>query len=161
MDEKNLLGPLQNERQYRKVIELTEDAKARGGKVLLGGAPLSGSGYFYPVTFVSDVRNGVRLVDEEQFGPVLPIIRYTNVDDAICWANSSDYGLGASVWGADAKQTAAVAAKLEAGTVYINKHAEVAPNVPFGGIKCSGIGVEFGEEGLAAYTTIKIVNAAV
>ena len=160
MDVKNVLGPLQNERQYRKVIELVEDAKAHGGKVLLGGAPAPGPGYFYPLTIMTNVKNGIRLVDEEQFGPVLPIIRYTDLEDAIRWANDTDFGLSASVWGSDKAKTAAVAARLEAGTVFINKHAEVAPNVPFGGIKCSGLGVEFGEEGLEAYTTIKIINAA-
>jgi acyl-CoA reductase-like NAD-dependent aldehyde dehydrogenase len=160
MNEQNVLGPLQNERQFRKVIELVEDAKAHGGKVLLGGEAGKGPGYFYPVTFVANVTDGIRLVDEEQFGPVLPIIRYTDVDDAIRRANGTEFGLDASVWGSDKAKLSAVAARLEAGTVFINKHAEIAPNVPFGGIKCSGLGVEFGEEGLAAYTTIKIINAA-
>jgi acyl-CoA reductase-like NAD-dependent aldehyde dehydrogenase len=156
----NLLGPLQNERQYRKVIELVDDAKDHGAKILCGGEPMDGPGYFYPVTFVADISDGTRLVDEEQFGPVLPIIRYTDVDDAVSRANGTEYGLDASVWGHDAEQTTAVASQLEAGTVFINKHADIAPHVPFGGIKCSGIGVEFGDEGLEAYTRIKIVNAA-
>jgi acyl-CoA reductase-like NAD-dependent aldehyde dehydrogenase len=160
MTETNRLGPLQNERQYKRVIELVEDAKAAGGRVLIGGAPLKGPGYFYPVTIVADARDGTRLVDEEQFGPVLPVIRYTDLEDAIRRANGTEYGLCASVWGQDPKKTAEVAAQLEAGTVYINKHADIAPHVPFGGIKCSGLGVEFGEEGLEAYTTIKIINAA-
>jgi acyl-CoA reductase-like NAD-dependent aldehyde dehydrogenase len=160
MDEQNVLGPLQNERQFRRVIELVDDAKARGGKVLLGGEPRKGPGYFYPVTFISNVTDGIRLVDEEQFGPVLPIIRYTDIDDAVRRANGTEFGLDASVWGSDKGQLSAVASRLEAGTVFVNKHAEIAPNIPFGGIKCSGLGVEFGEEGLAAYTTIKIINAA-
>lgn len=160
LDERNVLGPLQNERQYRKVIELVEDATAHGAKVLLGGAPLDGPGYFYPVTFLAEAKDGMRIVDEEQFGPVLPIIRYRDLDEAIARANGTEFGLDASVWGSDAAATAAVAARLEAGTVFVNKHAEIAPNVPFGGIKCSGLGVEFGEEGLAAYTSIKIVNTA-
>jgi len=160
MDERNLLGPLQNERQFRKVTELVDDARARGAKVLLGGAPRGGKGYFYPVTLLSEVTDGMRVVDEEQFGPVLPIIRYTDLDDAIARANGTEFGLGASVWGTDPAKTRAVAERLEAGTVFINKHAEIAPNVPFGGIKCSGLGVEFAEEGLAAYTTIRILNSA-
>lgn len=160
MDENNLLGPLQNERQFRRVADLVEDAKANGAKVLCGGAPQGGSNYFYPVTFVSNIQDGVGLVDEEQFGPVLPIIRYSDVDDAVRRANGTDFGLDASVWGNDKEQTAQVASRLEAGTVYINKHADIAPHVPFGGIKCSGLGVEFGEEGLAAYTSIKVINAA-
>ncbi len=160
MNEQNVLGPLQNERQFKKVIDLVEDAKARGGKVLLGGAPIKGPGYFYPVTFVSNVTDGMRLVDEEQFGPALPIIRYEDLDDVIRCANGTEFGLDASVWGSDKARLSAVASRLEAGTVFVNKHAEIAPNVPFGGIKCSGLGVEFGEEGLEAYTTIKIINAA-
>jgi len=161
MSESSQLGPLQNERQLDKVVELVEDAKQRGGKVLLGGERIPGPGYFYPVTLIAHVTNGIRLVDEEQFGPALPIIRYRDVAQAVAWANDSDYGLAASVWGKDPQATASVAQQLEAGTVYINKHAEVAPNVPFGGIKGSGLGVEFAEEGLAAYTNIKIINAAV
>lgn len=155
-----VLGPLQNEAQFRRVIELVEDARANGGRVLCGGEPVGGNNYLYPVTIVADVADGMRIVDEEQFGPVLPIIRYTNVDDAIEAANGLEYGLDASVWGDDADELQRVASLLEAGTVYINKHAEIAPNIPFGGIKCSGLGVEFGEEGLAAYTSIKVINAA-
>ncbi len=160
MDEGSMLGPLQNKRQFDRVVELVEDAKANGGKALVGGEPAGGANYFYPVTFVTGVSDGVRLVDEEQFGPVLPIITYTDLDDAIRRANGTDFGLDASVWGADRDETARVAAQLEAGTVYENKHADIAPHIPFGGIKCSGLGVEFGEEGLAAYTSIKVINAA-
>ena len=87
-------------------------------------------------------------------------MRYTDVDDAVQRANGLDFGLDASVWGTNREQTRRIAAQLEAGTVYVNKHADIAPHVPFGGIKCSGIGVEFGEEGLAAYTSIKVINAA-
>jgi len=161
MDTQNVLGPLQNERQFRKVIDLVEDAKAHGARVLLGGAPRDGVGYFYPVTFLADCHDGMRVVAEEQFGPVLPIIKYTDLDEAIAAANGTQFGLDASVWGTDKAQLTAVAKRLEAGTVFINKHAEIAPNVPFGGIKCSGLGVEFGVEGLEAYTTIKVINAAV
>jgi acyl-CoA reductase-like NAD-dependent aldehyde dehydrogenase len=160
MQESSLLGPLQNERQFKRVIELVEDAKSNGGQCVIGGEPMGGPNYFYPVTFVTGVSDGVRLVDEEQFGPVLPIITYTDIEDAIQRANGLEFGLDASVWGTDRDEATRVASRLEAGTVYINKHAEIAPNVPFGGIKCSGLGVEFGEEGLAAYTSIKIINAA-
>jgi acyl-CoA reductase-like NAD-dependent aldehyde dehydrogenase len=160
MEEGSLLGPLQNERQFKRVIELVEDAKANGGTCVTGGEPMGGPNYFYPVTFVTGISDGVRLVDEEQFGPVLPIITYTDIEDAIQRANGLEFGLDASVWGSDAAETARVASRLEAGTVYVNKHAEIAPNVPFGGIKCSGLGVEFAEEGLAAYTSIKIINTA-
>lgn len=160
MDEASVLGPVQNERQFERVIELVDDAKASGARILTGGEPRGGDNYFYPVTLVADITDGTRLVDEEQFGPTLPVIPYTDVDDAVRRANAGEFGLCASVWGADREATADVANRLEAGTVYINKHAELAPHVPFGGIKSSGLGVEFGEEGLAAYTAIKIINAA-
>ena len=159
MDTSTRLGPLQNERQFNRVIELVEDAQSNGATALTGGGARGGKNYFFPVTFMTGIAEGVRLVDEEQFGPVLPIIRYTDLDDAIARANGTDFGLGASVWGTDSAQTAAVSQRLEAGTVYINKHADIAPHVPLGGIKCSGIGVEFAEEGLAAYTSIKVINA--
>jgi acyl-CoA reductase-like NAD-dependent aldehyde dehydrogenase len=159
MDITNVLGPLQNERQFKRVVELVDEARTSGATILTGGRPL-GRGYFYPVTLVADIEEGTRLVDEEQFGPVLPIIRYSDVDDAIRRANGTEYGLDASVWGKDQAAARQVAQKLEAGTVWINKHAEIAPHIPMGGIKSSGVGVEFGEEGLAAYTTIKIINAA-
>ena len=160
MVESSLLGPLQNQRQFKRVVELVEDAKSAGGNCETGGEPLGGPNFFYPVTIVTGVSDGVRLVDEEQFGPVLPIVTYVDIDDAIARANGTDYGLDASVWGSDPDETARVASQLEAGTVYINKHAEIQPHVPFGGIKCSGLGVEFAEEGLAAYTAIRIINQA-
>jgi len=159
MDTANVLGPIQNERQFNRVVELVDEARASGATILTGGRPL-GQGYFYPVTLVGDIEEGTRLVDEEQFGPVLPIIRYSEVDDAIRRANGTEFGLDASVWGRDQAAAQRVAQQLEAGTVWINKHAEIAPHIPMGGIKSSGIGVEFGEEGLAAYTTIKIISAA-
>lgn len=155
------LGPLTTERQLQRVTELVDDAARHGGRILTGGTTVKGPGYFYPVTLIGDVANGCRLVNEEQFGPALPIIRYSRLEDAIRWSNETDYGLAASVWGADQALISEVAAQLEVGTVYVNKHAEVAPNIPFGGVKSSGLGVEFGIEGLQAYTTMKVINAAV
>jgi acyl-CoA reductase-like NAD-dependent aldehyde dehydrogenase len=160
MDPATQLGPLTTERQLQRVSDLVDDARRNGARIISGGRASGGPGYFFPVTLVGNAENGQRLVDEEQFGPALPIIRYTRVEDAIRWANETDYGLAASVWGTDRNRLAEVAQQLEAGTVYVNKHAEVAPNIPFGGIKSSGLGVEFGIEGLQAYTTIKVINAA-
>jgi acyl-CoA reductase-like NAD-dependent aldehyde dehydrogenase len=107
-----------------------------------GSAPGKGPGFFFPVTLVADIEDGTRLIDEEQFGPVLPIIRYHDVVDAIRRANGTEFGLDASVWGSDSAAAKAIASRLEAGTVWVNRHAEIAPHVPFGGIKCSGLGVE-------------------
>lgn len=159
LDPKNALGPLQNQRQLDIVSTLVEDAKANGARLLCGGAP-TGQGFFYPTTLVCDIDNNARLVREEQFGPALPIIRYTDVNEAVCLANALDFGLAASVWTNDLDAATAIAAQLEVGTVYVNKHGEVLPHVPFGGVKQSGLGVEFAEEGLAAYSTIKVVNVA-
>jgi len=160
LDEGVQQGPLANKMQYDKVLSLLEDAKANGGRVLCGGAPPDGPGYFLPYTLVADVTDGMRIVDEEQFGPLLPIIKYSDLNAAISSANGLEVGLGGSVWSSDAERGSSVAAQLECGTVWVNQHAGIAPNIPFGGVKCSGIGVEFGEEGLAEYTTIQIVNVA-
>lgn len=157
LDPASALGPVQNKNQLDIVSTYVEDAKARGGRVLLGGSATGGSGYFYPVTLVADVDHGCKLVDMEQFGPALPIIRYATVDEAIAKANDSTAGLGGSVWGADLAKARAVASRLECGSVWINKHGAIQPNAPFGGVKQSGFGVEFGVEGLKEFTTIQTV----
>ena len=158
MDEATQQGPIANRMQYDKVMDLLADAKENGGQVLTGGTPPDGPGYFLPYTLISDVSDGMRIVDEEQFGPLLPIIKFSDLDDAIARANGLEVGLGGSVWSSDHERAAAVAARLECGTAWVNVHGPLAPNVPFGGVKCSGIGVEFGEEGLAEYTTIQVVS---
>ncbi len=153
-----LLGPLQNAMQFEKVKALVADARARGARILCGGDPLPGDGYFYPPTLVADIGAGARLVDEEQFGTALPIIRYSDIEQAIESANACEQGLGGSIWSADIAAARALAPRLECGTVWINSHAGVQPNVPFGGVKASGFGVEFGIAGMQAYTSIQIVT---
>lgn len=157
-NETSQLGPVQNRKQFEIVSELVDDAR-KTGRFLLGGNPeaMPEVGLFYPVTLVADMQNGDRLVDEEQFGPALPIVRYTSVDDAVRMANDSPNGLGGSVWGRDVTEAKSVAARLECGSVWINKHGMIQPNAPFGGIKASGQGVEFAEEGLNEYTHIQVV----
>ncbi|MEF0943546.1 aldehyde dehydrogenase family protein [Rhizobium sp. BR 362] len=157
LDEASILGPVQNEMQFNKVRELVDDARANGGRILTGGAPMERPGYFYPITLVADVDHGVRLVDEEQFGPALPIIRYSDIDEVIARANQNPAGLGGSVWSSDAEKAKRYAKMLECGSVWINKHGTIQPNAPFGGVKQSGIGVEFGTEGLKEFTTIQTV----
>jgi len=158
MEEGVTFGPVQNRDQFNLVNELVEDAKANGARILTGGTPLEGKGYFYPPTIVADISDGTRLVDEEQFGPVLPVIRYSDVEDAIKRANASENGLGGSVWSADTEQAHRVASRLECGTAWINGHAELLPYAPFGGCKMSGFGVEFGQEGLMEYTSAQVIN---
>lgn len=159
LDEANVLGPLQNKQQFDIVSRLVEDAKANGGRVVTGGAPASDLGeLFYPITIVADVADGVALVDEEQFGPALPVIRYTDVDDAIRSANRLDVGLGASVWSADRDEARRIATRLQSGTVWINSHGGLHPMVPFGGVKGSGYGLEFGVEGLKSVAVPQVIS---
>jgi acyl-CoA reductase-like NAD-dependent aldehyde dehydrogenase len=159
-DENVLIGPVQNARQLEIVTDLVADAKVKG-RVLLGGDPPVRNGrkqgFFFPLTLIADLKNGDRLVDEEQFGPVLPVIRYSDVDEAVEKANDNPNGLGGSVWGRDINAARSIASRLECGSVWINKHGAIQPNAPFGGVKQSGIGVEFGEEGLAEYTDLQVV----
>lgn len=159
LDDTTTFGPVQNANQYRQVIELVDDARNQGARILCGGSPSADKGYFYPPTIVADVCNGTRLVDEEQFGPVLPVIAYQDVEQAIALANDCSVGLGGSVWGSDTEQAGQIARQLECGTAWINNHAEVLPHIPFGGCKLSGVGVEFGLEGLLEYTQLQVINA--
>jgi acyl-CoA reductase-like NAD-dependent aldehyde dehydrogenase len=158
LDDKSVLGPIQNKMQYDKVVDLVEDAKRNGARILCGGAVPDGPGYFYPVTIVADVTDGMRIVDEEQFGPVLPVIRYTDVEDAIERANALDVGLGGSAWSSDPALAKAVAHRLECGTAWVNSHGGIKPFAPFGGVKGSGFGVEFGDLGLKEYTSLQVVH---
>jgi acyl-CoA reductase-like NAD-dependent aldehyde dehydrogenase len=151
-------GPLQNRMQFDKVQEILEDARRHGN--VLGGGNVPDKGFFIRPTIVRDIADGTRLVDEEQFGPVLPVIKYSDPEDALARANASPYGLGASVWSSNPERAMAMAERMDAGTVWINKHAELAANIPFGGAKESGIGVEMGEEGLAEFTQLQVINAA-
>ena len=161
-DADSFLGPIQNRKQYNIVAGLVKSAESNG-RVLLGGNPeeiqkeMGGRGYFYPLTIVADLENGDRLVDEEQFGPVLPIIRYQRIEDAIDQANDNPNGLGGSVWSQDIPEAKKIASQMECGSVWINKHGMIQPNAPFGGVKRSGFGVEFAEEGLLEYTDIQVV----
>ncbi len=159
LDENNVLGPLQNKKQFDIVSGLVEDAKKRGGRVVTGGEPATDLGEnFYPITIVADLKDGDRLVDEEQFGPALPVIRYSDVEEAIASANRLEAGLGASVWGPDRDEARKVAGRIAAGTVWINSHGSVHPMIPFGGVKGSGYGLEFGVEGLTAMGVPQVIH---
>ena len=155
MDEGSDFGPLQNENQLNIVKEMAEDAKARGGRFLTGGEQTDTSGYYFPITLVADIEDGAKLVDDEQFGPILPIIRFSDVEDALKRANNNPNGLGGSVWSQNLERARDIAARMECGTTWINHHAIVQPNAPFGGVKQSGFGVEFGEAGLKEFTSIQ------
>jgi acyl-CoA reductase-like NAD-dependent aldehyde dehydrogenase len=153
------MGPIQNKTQYERVMGLIESAR-KDGKIIAGGERMDRPGYFIKPTIVRDIKDGSRLVDEEQFGPVLPVIRYDDPEEALRRANNSEYGLGGSIWSPDLDKAYELATRMDAGTVWVNKHAELAPNIPFGGAKGSGIGVELGEEGLAEFTQLQVINVA-
>ncbi len=153
-----VMGPIQNRMQFDKVSRLVERARADGATIVCGGTPKPGPGNFYPLTIVTDIADGAALVDEEQFGPVLPIIKYRSVDDAVASANRLDVGLGASVWSTDVEQAKQVASRIQAGTVWINQHGMIHPMVPFGGVKGSGWGVEFGVDGLKSVTQPQVIS---
>ena len=150
-------GPVHNKAQFEKIKGLIEDSRL-SGTIVAGGQIIDRPGYFIRPTIVKDVRNGTRIVDEEQFGPVLPIIKYSEFNVAIVSANDSDNGLGASVWSNDIDDAVSIARQLEAGTIWINTHGMLDPNIAFNGTKHSGIGVELGQAGLEEYTQRVIVN---
>jgi acyl-CoA reductase-like NAD-dependent aldehyde dehydrogenase len=158
LDPETELGPVQNKAQLDYVLELVEDGRAHGARILSGGHRIERDGFFFEPTIVADVTDGIRLVDEEQFGPVLPIIKYSDIDDAIRRANASSNGLGGSIWSNDLKKAADLAMRLECGTAWVNEHGAIQPNAPFGGVKQSGIGVEFGQHGLEEYTSIQTLK---
>jgi acyl-CoA reductase-like NAD-dependent aldehyde dehydrogenase len=152
------MGPLQNLAQFERVKGFLEDARHDG--TIGGGGLVEREGYFVRPTIVRDIPEGARLVREEQFGPVLPVLRYSDIDDAIARVNDTEYGLGGSVWSSDRERAFAVAARIDAGTVWVNKHLDMQPDTPFGGTKQSGLGVELGPEGLEEFTQTTIIHAA-
>lgn len=157
MDPDIQFGPIQNAAQYEKVKVFIEEAKTTG-KIICGGDIPEGKGYFITPTLVRDVTDGDRLVDEEPFGPILPIIKYSDIDEVIDRANASAFGLGASVWSGDSARAQEIASRLQAGTVWVNQHCAIDPSIPFPTSKQSGQGVESGREGLLEYTNVKVVN---
>lgn len=158
MDDDTQLGPLQNLAQFEKVSEIVEDALAKGAKAVTGGHKLDREGYYYAPTILADARHGMRVVDEEQFGPVMPIISYSDVEEVLKLANDTEFGLGGSVWTSDTARGAELARRLEAGMVWVNTHSDnVFPTQPFGGVKQSGIGLEMGPWGYTAATDAQTI----
>lgn len=152
------IGPVQNKMQYDKLQNLLADAREKG-TVLAGGDRLDRPGYFIAPTIVRDLPEDSRLVQEEQFGPVLPVMSYSNIDDVISRANASEYGLAGTVWGKDLAAAMDVAMRIDSGTVWVNQHLAIDANIPFRGSKQSGVGAELGQDGLHEYTQAHIVNA--
>lgn len=158
LDPNVTVGPVQNKMQYDKVRSFLDDIKANGYKVVLGGeVDESRPGYFIPVTVVDNPPESSMIVQQEQFGPIVPIIAYDDVDDVVARANESPFGLGGSVWGRDTQAAVAVANRLETGMVWVNEIHTQGVDIPFGGHKQSGIGTEHGHEGRLLFTNPKTV----
>ncbi|KAG8715495.1 hypothetical protein FRC11_003801 [Ceratobasidium sp. 423] len=160
-DEKTQIGPIQNPLQYKKVKTFFEDSVEKGYTFALGGNfnELSGPGLFVPLTIVDNPPEDSKIVTEEPFGPILPIMRWKDEEDVIRRANDTIWGLGASVWGNDSARADRIAAKLEAGTVWVNEIHMYGPWIPFGGVKQSGVGVENGQAGLIGFTNYQTLSS--
>jgi acyl-CoA reductase-like NAD-dependent aldehyde dehydrogenase len=159
LEQGTTIGPIQNKAQYEKIKGFLEDAQANG-KIIAGGEARGGKGYFVPPTIVRDVKDGDKIVDEEQFGPILPVISFGDIDDVVARANDSDYGLGGSVHSADVAGATDIAGRIESGSVWVNQQLNIGPHIPMAGFKGSGLGVEQSTEGLAEYTQIQVINVA-
>ena len=152
------IGPINNKPQYDRVLDLIRDSRAQGHTFLIGGEAPDTPGYFIPVTIIDNPPEDSRIVQEEQFGPVLPLIRFDDVEDVIAKANATDYGLGASVWGGDEDRAFAIAERIASGTVWVNETQHLTPFAAFGGMKQSGLGVEGGLDGLFEYTNAMTIT---
>ena len=138
-----------------------EVTRKLGYKFLLGGnADPSGTGYFVPLTIIDNPPEDARIVAEEQFGPVMPLMKFSTINEVISRANASDYGLAGSIWTSNPEAAVEVAEQLETGTVWINESMHLAPNAPFAGHKQSGFGAELGEEGLLEFTYPQVITIA-
>ena len=151
-------GPVQNAMQYQKVKALIENAIMQGATVLTAKTTVPKKGYFIAPTIIGDIPEGTALIDQEQFGPVLPILRFNDIQSVIVEANRSEFGLGGSVWSRDLAKAEAIAHQLETGTVWINRHAEMSPDAAFCGWKMSGLGHAFGLSGLLQFTQKQAIH---
>ncbi|MEE1876948.1 aldehyde dehydrogenase family protein [Altererythrobacter litoralis] len=153
------VGPIQNKKQFDRVCELIEDAKEHGYKFLVGGeVDPSGTGYYVPITILDNPPEDARIVAEEQFGPVMPLMKFSSEDEVIQRANNSDYGLAGAVWTGNPEKGVEIAEQLETGTVWINEYLHLSPFAPFGGHKQSGFGAEYGLDGLKEFTYPQVIT---
>jgi acyl-CoA reductase-like NAD-dependent aldehyde dehydrogenase len=157
LDSKTTVGPLVRDSQRRALAKQVDDAKNRGGRVLIGGRPINRQGYFYEPTIISNVNPHMDVMREEVFGPAAPIIIVNNEEEAIREANNSEFGLGASIWTNNIERGMRLARQVETGIVSVNEMVKSDPRLPFGGIKKSGIGRELSEFGIKEFVNIKSV----
>lgn len=158
LDDGITMGPMANARRISAMESLVKDAVSRGARVTMGGERLGKRGFFWPPTILTEVPDDARIMIEEPFGPIAPIVRFTDFDDVMRRANSLEYGLAAYAFTRSAKTAEAVSRSLETGLLGINSLALAAPETPFGGVKESGYGYKGGEEGLREYLSVKFVS---
>jgi succinate-semialdehyde dehydrogenase/glutarate-semialdehyde dehydrogenase len=157
MDESVDLGPLASEAARTRLQSQIEAAIAAGGRLLLGGTPPAGAGYFYPPTVIADLPHESPVVGEELFGPVALLFKVSSLDSALALANSTPYGLSSSIWTTDEAEAEAAMNALDVGSVFVNGMPRSDPRLPFGGVKASGYGRELGREGLLAFTSARTI----
>jgi acyl-CoA reductase-like NAD-dependent aldehyde dehydrogenase len=159
LDPRTEIGPVQNRRQYDRVIDLIDNAKSQG-TVIAGGGPIDRAGFFIQPTVIRDLPDDARLVREEQFGPVIPVLAYDTVDEVVDRANDSEYGLGATIWTSDPERGLNLAMRVQSGIVWVNRFLDIPFDIASGGAKQSGIGCQQGLEGMKEYTQSKILSMA-
>lgn len=156
----SVLGPIQNKRQYERVLDLLKDARSNNLTMIEGADVPQNGGYFIPVTIVDNPPETARVVQEEAFGPVLPMLKFSDIEDVISRANASEYGLAGAIWTKDTQKALDIARRLETGTVWINQNLNLRPDTPFAGHKQSGFGTENGMEGLLEFMVPQAVYLA-
>ncbi len=157
-DEDAYHGPLNNPDQLARVHGMV-DRRGTATEIVAGGRPLDRPGYFYPATVIAGVRGGDELARSEIFGPVVTVSRFSDEDEAVAWANGTDYALGSSVWTRDHARAERMARRLDAGTVWINCHSVLATEMPHGGTRASGFGTDLSAYSMEEYTRVKHVMA--
>ncbi len=157
-DERTEVGAIVDERSLRELLDQVDDAVCSGARVLTGGKRIDREGFFLEPTVIEGVSPEMRITREEIFGPVAPIMVVKDEEEAVALANSTEFGLGGSVWTSDTERGKRVARRIEAGTVFVNSIVKSDPRMPFGGVKKSGLGRELGRHGLLAFVNVKGLN---
>jgi acyl-CoA reductase-like NAD-dependent aldehyde dehydrogenase len=156
-DETTQMGPIQNRPQFERLQKMLKEAQEQNLKFLMVGQVPEGKGFFFPIVLVDNPPDTARVVTEEAFGPILPLMKFKDIDEVIERANNNPYGLGGTVWSADTVQAKRIAERLQTGTVWINQPIAPSPKAPFAGRKQSGLGIENGAEGLLEYTATQTI----